>query len=82
MKIAGSLRFDEERITMVSIRRGCLILFLVLSITAAGCKVLQEDLAAILNTGSGEGGVLDEPTVIAGIKEALRVGTGNTVFSA
>ena len=67
---------------MKSVRRICLILFLALSITAVGCKVLQEDLAAILNTGSGVGGALDEPTVIAGIKEALRVGTGNTVLSA
>ncbi|HSG28234.1 MAG TPA: DUF4197 domain-containing protein, partial [Candidatus Krumholzibacterium sp.] len=46
----------------------------------SGCKALQEDLAAILNTGTGEG-PLDEKTVIAGLKEALQVGTDNTVLS-
>ena len=66
---------------MDSVRRICMILILMLTISIVGCKALQEDLSAILNTGSGEGGALDEPTVIAGIKEALRVGTGETVLS-
>ncbi|MBN2184654.1 MAG: DUF4197 domain-containing protein [Candidatus Krumholzibacteriota bacterium] len=66
---------------MDSLRRICLILILALSICTVGCKALQEDLSEILNTGPGEGGALDEPTVIAGIKEALKVGTGEAVFS-
>lgn len=52
---------------------------LVLSLL--GCATLQKDLSGVLGTESSKGGALDEPTVIAGIKEALRVGTQNTVLS-
>lgn len=58
-----------------------LFLYPVLVISCAGCAALQEDMAGILDTDPGGGGALDEPTVIAGIKEALRVGTHNTVLS-
>jgi len=54
---------------------------MVLVLAAIGCATLQEDLADILSAESGREGALDEPTVIAGIKEALRVGTQNTVLS-
>jgi hypothetical protein len=57
------------------------ILLLTASILgAAGCAALQEGLGEVLKDDSS-GGPLDEPTVIAGIKEALRVGTQNTVLS-
>ncbi|MCK4538197.1 MAG: DUF4197 domain-containing protein [Candidatus Krumholzibacteria bacterium] len=46
----------------------------------SGCVTLQEDLAAVLGGDPGEG-PLNESTVIAGIKEALKVGTNNTVLS-
>jgi hypothetical protein len=59
-------------------RRVFYVLGLFLLLSALGCATLQEDLADIL---SAESGGLDEPTVIAGIKEALRVGTENTVLS-
>lgn len=58
-----------------------LFLYLVLALSALGCAAMQEDLADILDTDPGAGGTLDEPTVIAGIKEALRIGTKNTVLS-
>lgn len=35
----------------------------------------------MIGAGSESGGALDEPTVIAGLKEALRIGTENTVLS-
>lgn len=66
---------------MKSIRGVGLIFALVLLLVILGCATLQEDLADILNTGTGQDGALDEPTVIAGIKEALRVGTQNSVLS-
>ncbi len=56
-------------------------MILIFSLSITSCKVLQEDLGAILGTGSGDDGALDETTVIAGIKEALRVGSGNAVLS-
>ncbi len=65
---------------MDSASRIILILALAVLISFSGCKALQEDLSAILDPGPA-GGELDEPTVIAGIKEALRVGTGETVLS-
>ena len=66
---------------MKSIRGVGLIFSFVLLLVILGCATLQEDLADILNTGTGQDGALDEPTVIAGIKEALRVGTQNSVLS-
>lgn len=66
---------------MESMRGIILVFALVLLLAALGCATLQEDLADILNTGTVQDGSLDEPTVIAGIKEALRVGTQNTVLS-
>ena len=59
----------------------CSVLGLVLLLFAIGCATLQEDLVDILNAESSRGGELDESTVIAGIKEALRVGTENSVLS-
>lgn len=47
----------------------------------SGCVTLQEDLAAVLSGDPGREGPLDEGTVIAGIKEALKVGTNNSVLS-
>ncbi len=46
----------------------------------SGCAALSESAGDILNTGSGDG-ELDESVVIDGIREALRVGTQNTVIS-
>lgn len=54
---------------------------LALLLAAVGCATLQKDMADILGGSSSGSGTLDEPTVIAGIKEALRVGTENTVLS-
>jgi hypothetical protein len=58
-------------------RRICLLLSLVSFLAAPGCATLTD----ILKGDSGGSGALDEPTVIAGIREALRVGTQNTVLS-
>ena len=58
-----------------------LSLALVLILSTFGCAALQKDMAGILGGGAGGSGALDEPTVIAGIREALRVGTQNTVTS-
>ena len=59
--------------------------FLALALAAvASCSSLPKDMAGVLGSdgsGGGRGGRLDEPTVIAGVKEALRVGTQNTVLS-
>jgi hypothetical protein len=46
----------------------------------SGCAALQEGIGDILESDSGDG-ELSESVVIDGIKEALRVGTGNTVIS-
>ncbi|MDD3641881.1 MAG: DUF4197 domain-containing protein [Candidatus Krumholzibacteria bacterium] len=50
-------------------------------ISVSGCASLQNDLSGILGSGPAAGGPLDEQTVVAGLKEALRVGTQNTVLS-
>ncbi len=52
----------------------------VIAFAASGCATLQQTMGAVLSADS-TGGTLDEPTVIAGIKEALKVGTENTVIS-
>jgi len=46
-----------------------------------GCATLQQTMGTVFPADSTGSGTLDEPTVIAGIKEALRVGTENTVVS-
>lgn len=61
--------------------RICSLLSLVLIIIASGCATLQKDMADILGGVSGAEATLDEATVVAGIREALRVGTNNTVLS-
>lgn len=49
-------------------------------IVIGGCATLQNaDLESIL--GGGSGGQLDESTVVAGLKEALKVGSENAVTS-
>ncbi|MCP4572892.1 MAG: DUF4197 domain-containing protein [bacterium] len=51
----------------------------LLALMILGCASMQNvDLGAILG---GRTGQLDEPTVLAGLKEALRVGSENTVAS-
>ena len=59
----------------------CSALFIAAALAASGCAALQQTMGAVLTADSTGGGSLDEPTVIAGIKEALRVGTENTVVS-
>ena len=62
---------------MMFTKRICLMLFVVSFIAATGCATLND----IFGSKSGGSGTLDETTVIAGIKEALRIGTQNTVLS-
>ncbi len=57
-----------------------LLLPVALILASSGCASLQESVGDILDTGSGDG-ELDESLVIDGIREALRVGTQNTVNS-
>lgn len=57
-----------------------LLLPIVLILASSGCATLQESMGDILDTDSGDG-ELDESVVIDGIREALRVGTRNTVIS-
>jgi len=64
--------------TMKSFR---MFLLIAPAVLALGCAALQEDLSGVLAGGAAGSGSLDETTVIAGLKEALRVGTGNTVLS-
>ncbi|MCX5801034.1 MAG: DUF4197 domain-containing protein [Candidatus Eisenbacteria bacterium] len=58
-----------------------LLLCLVLLVAVSGCVTLQGSVTDILKGDSSGSGTLDESTVIAGIKEALRIGTQNTVLS-
>ncbi|MDZ7860921.1 MAG: DUF4197 domain-containing protein [Candidatus Krumholzibacteriota bacterium] len=53
----------------------------VFSLTLSGCSVLDGELGKVLEIGGGPNGALDERTVAAGIKEALRVGSDRTVES-
>jgi len=66
---------------MELMKRIIAFLWLPVALFLIGCAALQGNLGDVLRTGSNEGGTLDEPTVVAGIKEALRVGTENTVLS-
>lgn len=61
-------------------RFAILLLSAALILTASGCATLQESMGDIIDPGS-EDGELDESVVIAGIREALEVGTQNTVIS-
>lgn len=60
----------------------CLLVFAAAFTTlmGLGCASLQDaDLSSIL--GAGTGGALDEATVLAGLKEALKVGSSNAAVS-
>jgi len=65
---------------MISKGLAALLLLLVLISVDSGCAAFQESMSDILDTDSGDG-ELDESVVIDGIREALRVGTQNTVLS-
>ena len=62
-------------------KRLCSLFFIAAILAASGCATLQQTIGAVFPADSTAGGPLDEPTVIAGIKEALKVGTENTVIS-
>jgi hypothetical protein len=62
-------------------RRMCSLLFVAAVLAVPGCATLQQTVGTVLKADSTRSGTLDEPTVVAGIKEALRVGTENTVAS-
>ncbi|MFO7915153.1 MAG: DUF4197 domain-containing protein [Candidatus Krumholzibacteriales bacterium] len=57
------------------------IMAAALFLSQPGCSALDGELGKILETGAGRNGALDEQTVAAGIKEALRVGADRTVES-
>lgn len=57
-----------------------LLLSAAMILVSFGCATLQESMGDIMDSGS-ENGELDESVVIAGIREALKVGTQNTVIS-
>ena len=65
---------------MISKKLAAPLLLLVLISADFGCAAFQESMGDILDTDSGDG-ELDESVVIDGIREALRVGTQNTVLS-
>ena len=65
---------------MISKRLAVPLLLLVLISVDSGCAAFQEGMSDIFDTDSGDG-ELDESVVIDGIREALRVGTQNTVLS-
>jgi len=54
------------------------VVVMVLILTLPGCAALEESVGDILTGDPAEGG-LEEYEVISGIREALRVGTDNTV---
>jgi hypothetical protein len=78
--IVARRRNAERKGSMKLARRIHALLSVVSALSICGCAALQESVPDIFSDGSG-GGALDEPTVIAGIKEALRVGTQSTVLS-
>jgi len=57
-----------------------LLLPAALILVSIGCATLQESMGDIMEPGTGDD-ELDESVVIAGIREALKVGTQNTVIS-
>lgn len=62
-------------------RQSLLPVSLMCFLSLLGCAGLQGGLGGVLDSGAGGDGRLDASTVAAGIKEALRVGTQNTVAS-
>jgi hypothetical protein len=57
-----------------------LIAILMVVMTVSGCASLQEGIGDVMESDAGAG-ELEESVVIEGIREALRVGTGNTLVS-
>ena len=57
-----------------------LLLSAVVILASSGCATLQENMGDIMYPGTGDD-ELDESVVIAGIREALKIGTQNTVNS-
>ena len=57
-----------------------LLFSVVVILASSGCAALQESMGEIMDPGAGDDG-LDESVVIAGIREALQIGTQNTVIS-
>ncbi|MCF7855090.1 MAG: DUF4197 domain-containing protein [Candidatus Pacebacteria bacterium] len=56
------------------------LIILVCTLLAAGCETLQTGgLSHVLGTAAGNQGGLSTSTIVAGLKEALRVGTRKTV---
>lgn len=60
------------------IRSVLVLATLSLALLLAGCEALNTGLGSLLNTSGGQGG-LTLDTIVAGLKEALQVGTQNTV---
>ena len=58
-----------------------MVLLIVLVVCAFGCASLQGDLGGMLGKDRSGGSALDEQTVVAGLREALKIGTQNTVVS-
>ena len=63
----------EDSMRTESIFRTTFIL--VIAMALSGCASLQESMGDILQTEPGDG-ELDESKVTAGLREALRIGTG------
>jgi hypothetical protein len=59
----------------------CSVFFIAGALAASGCATLQQTMGTAFPGDSSGSGALDESTVAAGIKEALRIGTENTVVS-
>jgi hypothetical protein len=56
-------------------------LLILVTLACSNCATLKDAGQDILDSASGEDDQLDEATVVAGLKEALRVGTERTVVS-
>lgn len=67
--------------------RNCVIpvpcrLLLAATLACGGCASFQNGtLGDLVGTGEEQENSLDEPTIVAGLKEALRIGTDRTVLS-
>jgi hypothetical protein len=59
----------------------CSVFFIAAVLAVSGCATLQQTMGSVFPADSTRGGALDESTVVAGIKEALKVGTENAVMS-
>ena len=64
-----------------SVPKALQLLFLIAVLMAPACATLQQGMTDVFDADSSGSGALDESTVAAGIKEALRIGTQNTVLS-